>query len=157
MELTTYRRKLLLIWCIGFAVPFFLFMFQFGFGKYGTKASEVLGWLTSLIVPTILLMLGVMTSNPVVNVEHPDKPESELTEKEKEEIEKQRAKEEEDRFYFKLTVSLSIFYLLIVTGFFVLEPMFSKKPQELMRDSKILLAVFDSGITLLIGYFFGKK
>lgn len=157
MKLGAYRRYLLLVWGIGFVVPFLLFIFQLGYGKYGAKAAEVLGWLTSLTVPTILLMLGVMISNPVVPVRKIDKPEDRMTKKEKEEYKLQKAKEDDEKFYFHLAVGLSSFYLLIVTGFFVLEPLFSKKPLELMRDYKILLAVFDSGITLLIGYFFGKK
>ena len=60
-------------------------------------------------------------------------------------------------FIFKLAVGVSIVYLLIINLVFFYEPFAISKPQELMRDNKIYLAVFDSILSLLIGYFFGKK
>jgi len=156
MLLDLYRKRLLVIWCIGFLVPFTLIMLQFGNGKYGEKSAEVLGWLTSLTLSTILLMVGVMVSNPVTPDEE-DIPEDQMTEEEKKKKRDKIAKVSHEKFVFHFAVGVSVFYLLIINMVFFLEPLVSDKPQELMRQYKIYLAVFDSLISLLIGYFFGKK
>jgi hypothetical protein len=159
MTLDLYRKKLLTLWFIGFVVPFVLLMFQFGNGKYGhEKSLEALGWLTSLTLSTILLMVGVMVANPVLpEDEEDDKPEEELTDNERKRRREAKAKADHEKFVFNITVGVSLLYLLIINMVFFLEPLVSDKPQELMRGYKIFLAVFDSLISLLIGYFFGKK
>lgn len=156
MLLDIYRKRLLLIWCIGFLVPFTLILFQFGNGKYGAKSTEVLGWLTSLTLATILLMVGVMVSNPVTPEEE-EKPESEMNEEDKKKKREKEAKASHEKFVFNFAVGVSVIYLLIINMVFFLEPLVSAKPQALMGQYKIYLAVFDSLISLLIGYFFGKK
>ena len=156
--LELYRKKLLVIWCVGFLIPFVLIIFQYGGGKYGAKSQEVFGWLTSLTVPTILIMVGVMISNPVVPEDDSlNKPDDQLT---KDKIEKKRikeAKETKEKSVFAFAVGISLLYLLIINAFFFLEPLWNVKPQELMRDLKVYLAIFDSVISLVIGYFFGRK
>jgi hypothetical protein len=154
--LELYRKKLLLIWCIGFLIPFALLIFQFGSGKYGGKSLEMLGWLTSLTLSTILLMVGVMVSNPVTP-EEDEKPEEKMTAREKKEKKERDARAAHNKFVFNITVGVSLLYLLIINGVFFVEPLVSSKPQELTRDYKIFLAVFDSLLSLLIGYFFGRK
>jgi hypothetical protein len=144
MKMESYRKWLVFIWAAGFLIPFFLILFQYVNGKYGGKFTEVVGWLTSLTVPTILLMIGVIvakTNAQSANVSGAETPEN----------------LEHERFVFKLAAGVSILYLLIVNLVFFLEPYFSSKPQELMRDFKIFLAGLDSLISLLIGYFFGRK
>ena len=154
MGIESYRKWLIGIWVAGFIIPFFLVLIQFGSGKYGEKSTETLGWLTSLTLPTILLMIGVMVANPVTvsrkrqtgDVDAPDADQADTV-----------AASANDKFIFWLAVGVSLVYLLIVNFVFFLEPFAQSKPQELMRDSKIFLAVFDSIISLLIGYFFGRK
>jgi hypothetical protein len=155
--LDSYRKKLIVIWCIGFLVPFILILFQFGNGKYGGKSLEALGWLTSLTLSTILLMIGVMVANPVEPVESFNTPEAEMSAEERKREAVAKAKAAHEKFVFNMATGVSILYLLIVNMVFFLEPVVSQKPQELMRDYKIFLAVFDSLLALLIGYFFGKK
>lgn len=160
MNLGDYRKRLIGVWGIGFIVPFLLILIQFGAGKYGDKINEVLGWLTALTLPTILLMIGVLVANPTETVaeeDEPEKPVEEQTEEEKKLAAQKLKKVAHEKFIFKLAFTVSIVYLLIINFVFFLEPFTNSKPQELMRDSKIFLAVFDSIISLLIGYFFGKK
>jgi uncharacterized membrane protein len=158
MMLDLYRKKLLVIWCVGFLIPFVLLMIQFGNGKYGGKSLEMVGWLTSLTLSTILLMFGVMLSNPVSPEEAADeRPESELTNEEKKRKKDQETKTSHEKFVFKSAVAVSVIYLLIINAVFFIEPLVSVKPQELTRDYKIFLAIFDSLLIALIGYFFGKK
>ena len=156
--LSVYRKRLIALWASGFIIPFILIVFQFGNGKYGPKFAEAFGWLSALTLPTILLMIGVMVANPstmplLPTSENPN----ETDEKAKEVANEARNKEAHERFIFMLAMGVSLLYLVIVNLVFFLEPFASSKPQELMRDSKIFLAVFDSLISLLIGYFFGKR
>ena len=161
MSLESYRKWLIGIWSAGFLIPFVLILIQFASGKYGGKFTEALGWLTALTLPTILLMIGVMVANPspVIQKISPADPtrDAEKTDTELA-VERDAAyKAAHETFIFRLAVGVSLVYLLIVNFVFFLEPFTHATPQDLMRDSKIFLAVFDSIISLLIGYFFGKK
>jgi hypothetical protein len=157
MKLDFYRKWLIAIWSVGFLVPFVLILFQYGGGKYGGKLTEVLGWLTSLTLSTILMMIGILVANPTATSQKEEKPEAEMTEEEKEANRIAVAKANHERFVFLLAVSCSVVYLLIISLVFFFEPYSKNTPQELMRNSKIFLAVPDSLISLLIGYFFGKQ
>jgi quinol-cytochrome oxidoreductase complex cytochrome b subunit len=155
MSLETYRKWLIGMWGAGFLIPFALILVQYGGGKYGGKFTEALGWLTALTLPTILLMIGVMVANPSTSSgkRKPVPGEDERTEAE---ILADR-EAAHATFIFRLAAGVSIVYLLIVNFVFFLEPFVIQSPQELMRESKIVLAAFDSFISLLIGYFFGKR
>jgi hypothetical protein len=157
--LDSYRKKLIAIWCSGFLIPFVLILLQYFNGKYGDKFAEVLGWLTALTLSTILLMIGVMVSNPVRERDSNflNAPDDALTEDEKEVRIALLAKDKHEKFVFQMAAGASIIYLLIINMTFFVEPLVTSKPQELMRDSKIWLAILDSFISLLIGYFFGKR
>ncbi len=159
MTLVDYRKRLIFIWCVGFGIPFVLLFTQFFGGKYGfEKGLEALGWLTSLTLSTILLMFGVMVSNPVAP-EDPDdpRPDAELTEEEKKKRRDKAAKSAHEKSVFQLAAGVSILYLLIINAVFFLEPLTSDRPQEMMRYYKVFLAACDSLLSLLLGYFFGKK
>jgi hypothetical protein len=162
MTLDSYRKWLIGTWATGFLVPFVLILIQFGSGKYGGKFSEAIGWLTALTLPTILLMTGVMVANPTTGTggngrTKEESASTDITDENQIPKSPNEAKAAHERFIFKLALGVSIVYLLIVNFVFFLEPFTSLKPQVLMRDSKIFLAVFDSVISLMIGYFFGKR
>jgi len=161
MSLESYRKWLIGIWSAGFLIPFVLILIQFGNGKYGGKFAEAFGWLTALTLPTILLMIGVMVANPSaasLQGELPEPtPDSDKSNAELAADREAALKSSHETFIFRLAVGASLAYLIIVNFVFFLEPFSNAKPQDLMRDSKIFLAVFDSIISLLIGYFFGKK
>jgi hypothetical protein len=155
--LESFRKWLIGLWSVGFLIPFVLILIQFGNGKYGGKFTEVLGWLTSLTLPTILLMIGVMVANPTAGEENVSLAGGGIAEAETAANKALLKKVAHETFIFKFAMGASIVYLLIVNFVFFLEPFANSKPQELMRDSKIFLAVLDSIISLLIGYFFGKS
>lgn len=158
MTLESCRRSLIVVWGIGFIIPGMLIFVQAVGGKYGDKFAEVLGWLTALTLPTILLMIGVMVANPAgaVSADKQTENEKQAAEHPEESASKQ-SKTEHESFIFRLAAAVSIIYLLIINLIFFIEPYSSLKEQDLMRDYKIFLAGFDSLISLLIGYFFGKK
>lgn len=153
-----YRKKLLTIWGIGFVIPFLLLLFQFGNGKYGyEKSLETLGWLTSLTLPTVLLMFGVIIASPTTVEENDEIPEEEMTPEQKKAHEERLAEKKKEKLIFQWATGVSLLYLLIINMVFFLEPLSSQRPQELMRGYKIFLAAFESLISLLIGFFFGRK
>lgn len=157
MTLESCRRWLICTWGIGFMVPCILILIQTGGGKYGGKFIEVLGWLTALTLPTILLMIGVMVANPAGAVSEDKKTEMEKKEADDPGRESANSKTAHETFIFWLAVGVSIFYLFVINLVFFIEPYLSWNPQDLMRNSKVFLAGFDSLLSLLIGYFFGKK
>ena len=156
MSLETYRKWLIGIWGAGFLIPFTLILIQYGSGKYGNRFTEVLGWLTALTLPTILLMIGVMVANPATS--SGKKRRRQRTDGEPTEDEAATEREAAHvTFIFRLAVCVSIIYLVVVNFVFFLEPFLTRSPHDLMRESKIILAGLDSFISLLIGYFFGKR
>ena len=155
--LETYRKWLISIWSAGFLIPFVLILIQYGYGKYGGKTTETLGWLTALTLPTILLMFGVMVANPTAAETKDDAEKKKTPEEIEAENRAAASKLAHEKFIFKFAVGVSIIYLLIINLSFFAEPLLSAKPQDLMRESKVYLAIFDSIISLLIGYFFGKR
>jgi 1,4-dihydroxy-2-naphthoate octaprenyltransferase len=156
MTLETCRRSLIGVWGLGFLIPLILIFVQAVAGKYGGKFPEVLGWLTSLTLPTILLMIGVMVANPAGAISEDKKTENKIAEENAGQV-SAKTKTEHETFIFRIAAVVSILYLLIINFVFFIEPLSNLKPQDLMRDYKIFLAGFDSLISLLIGYFFGKK
>jgi hypothetical protein len=157
MTLENCRKSLIGIWGLGFLIPCLLIFAQAVGGKYGGKFAEVLGWLTALTLPTILLMIGVMVANPAGAVSEDKKTENEKNALEHPAAVTDKAITGHESFIFRLAVTVSLIYFLIINLVFFIEPFSALKPQDLMRDYKIFLAGFDSLISLLIGYFFGKK
>ncbi len=146
MTLIRMKKWLVTVWGIAFLVPLVLVIFQdLIYSKYGTRGSEVLGWLTALTLPTILLMVGAIVGGPS---EEPEEEESDET----------KARREHNSMVFKWAMSISVVYLLIINGVFWIEPLSTTmKPLVFMGKIKIYLAVFDSLLAILLGYFFGKK
>ena len=114
--LDTYRKRLMCIWCVGFVIPFLLILIQYFSGKYGDKFGEVLGWLTALTLSTILLMVGVMVSNPVDvrNTALLDTADDSLSSEERASKAALLAKEKHEKFVFMMASGASIIYLLII-------------------------------------------
>lgn len=160
MTLEASRKWLVGIWGVGFLVPLLLFFIQDINGKYGDKSGETLGWLTSLTLPTILLMIGVIVTNPSPTADRKkieEKPADQLTDEEKKHLEDAENNEAKEKFVFKLAVGISVVYLFIINMFFFYEPFTTSTPHELMGKYKIYLALFDSALSLVIGAFFGRK
>lgn len=157
--LDSYRKKLLAIWGIGFIIPFLLIFLQYFDGKYGDKFSETLGWLTALTLSTMTLMFGVMLSNPVNERDETllATPDDQLNEQKKAAKAEIVKKDSHEKFVYQVVAAFSIVYLLIINLVLFVEPLVSAKPQDLMRDSKIWLAVIDSLLSIGIGFFFGKR
>lgn len=150
MNLISQRKWLISIWGIGFLIPLLLIFIQGLSGKYGgtKEISEVVGWLTALTLPTILLMIGVMVGNP---------PTVDVETKTEEEKKKLKEKLDYEKAVFTWAVVGSLAYLFVINFVFWVEPLISSRPKEITGTSKIFLAIFDSMLSILIGYFFGKK
>ena len=138
MELTMgfCKDKLLKIWGLGFAVLFFLLVVQTFMGKYGEKYADVIGWLVTLTVPTLSLMLGVF-----------------IADKQGTSIQDIPA----DRTLYKIAEFSSFIYFLLIYLVFLVEPLVSYSPFQMMNISKPFFGVINGFITLIIGYFFVKR
>jgi hypothetical protein len=130
------KDKLLKIWSIGFAILFLLLIVQTFMGKYGNKYADVVGWLVALTVPTLSLMFGVFIA---------DKQGTSLQEI------------PADRTLYKIASVSSLIYFLLIYLVFLVEPLVSYSPFQLMDISKPFFGVLNGFITLIIGYFFVKR
>src|SRR5262249_53660073 len=116
--MTQCKKRLTVIWCIGFVALFVTLLIQSIKGHYGDNTSEAWGWLFPTILPTLLLILGVMVSDAI------NKPETDT---------------KVDSFIYNLAKYLSIIYLLVVSATILLQPFSSSTPLELMKMSNIWL------------------
>jgi hypothetical protein len=96
MSLTQCQRRLLLVWYLGAAPAFVVLSGQTLTSFYeghGQNPNEVWGWFLPTLMPTLLLVTGVVAAQ--ARKSHPDEHTVE-------------------RYYFRLSFGLSVFYLLVV-------------------------------------------
>jgi hypothetical protein len=125
---------------VGAAVPFAVVLLQTIFGRYGDRFEEAWTWLLPSIVPTLSLIVGVLVRQartPVGN------------------------QATTDRFIARLTLFLSIGYLLTVNATLLLSPFAwtyaSIKPLALLKLSHLWLAPLQGLVTAAMGALFVDK
>ena len=62
VSLETARTSLTTLWLLGSGVPFLVVVVQSMLGKYGDKLQQIWSWFLPTVLPTVLLMLGVLAS-----------------------------------------------------------------------------------------------
>ena len=135
------KKKLTIIWFTGSGILFALLLLQTIFGKYGTEISEIKDpW--SLILPTFMPSLSLIIGTLVVDATASKDSEETAT---------------VDRFFFRLSVFLSIAYLSTVILTILLSPFSKLSLLELMKLSNLWLAPFQGLVTAALGAFFVSK
>ena len=133
MQMTEARIGLTKVWFTGGLFFFFLIIVQSILGAYGTDVDKAWGWALPTIMPTLLLIVGVlvgqqMNANPT--------------------------KATVDPFLFRLTYWLSIFYLLVVNLTILLSPFTSRTKIEIMQTSNLFLGPLQGLVGAAFGAFF---
>ena len=135
LRMTKCRRQLATLWISGAGVLFFVVIFQTIMGHYGSKAEEAWGWLLPTIMPTLLLIVGVLMAGAVG----------------------QMTKEQSvDSFAFRVAYSISAFYLVTVALTIFYQPLTTMPPVELMKKSNLWLGPLQGLVSAAIGVFFVK-
>jgi hypothetical protein len=134
VSMTGSKKRLAIIWFIGGGLLFLLLLIQTIFGRYGDRAKEAWAWLLPTIVPTLsMITAGVMVSGP---------------------LGKSLEKKTVDQFAFRLSLVLSICYIITVSLTIFLSP-FSEFPSlELMKLSNLWLAPFQGLVSAALAIFF---
>lgn len=130
---TICRRALARVWFIGAGVLFAILLAQTFGDRYGANANAAWEWFLPTVLPTLSLIIGVLTVDAL----------------------KQHAKlQTVDRFFFRLSLGLSVAYLLTVGVTLLAQPFTSFPALELMAQSNLWLGPFQGLVTASLGVFF---
>lgn len=129
------KKNLALLWFIASGLLFLLLLFQSFAGKHGETAAEVWSWLLAAILPTLSLMLGAFVAD----------------------FGKAQEDRQVDRFLYRLTYGLSLFYLLVIALIFLVQPNTGQPIVELLKLSSVYLTAFQGLVAAALGVFFVKR
>jgi hypothetical protein len=130
------KRKIATLWFVYCALLFLLIFLQSISGKFEDKNQEAWGWFLALIMPNLTLMISVFAydiNNREVEI-------SQI-----------------GIFFYRLTFSLSFFYLSAILLILLLQPLTEKSITQLMNESSIFLGPFQGLVSGSIGLFFVNK
>jgi hypothetical protein len=130
------KRVLALVWFIGAGVLFFMLLMQSVLGRYGDRTSDAWSWLLPSIMPTLSLIIGVLVAEGPLA-----RPNAALA----------------DRFLYRLTLGISVVYLLAVLMVFLLQPFSTVGPFELMNQANLWLGPIQGLTAAALGAFFVKS
>jgi hypothetical protein len=135
LSMAQCKRRLATLWFCGAGSIFFVIFLQTVFGHYGDKTPEVWGWLLPTIMPTLSLSIGVLVMDA---------------------LGKGASIPRIDAFLYQLTFGLSMAYLFAVLLLFVLQPLTTVPPLQLMQQSNLWLGPFQGLVAAGMGAFFSK-
>ncbi|UCC72542.1 MAG: hypothetical protein JSV86_19620 [Gemmatimonadota bacterium] len=133
------QRRLATVWFSAGAVLFLLLAVQSLLGKYGDETTKAWSWLLPTIVPTLSLIIGAVAYQA-------KKAQSEAT---------------VDRFAYRLSLWLSVFYLVLVLAT-VIVPAVRSYPSAAdmlgtMEMSNLFLGPVQGLVGIALGVFFVSR
>lgn len=134
---TKAKNNLASIWFIGAGVAFAIMFFQTVLGSYQGIADKAWSWFLPTVVPTLTLMIGVFVSEAFTSEES--------------------RKMMVNRFFYKLSFTLSIAYLLVVILSLLLQPFSPLSVEDQMTQSNLWLTPLQALVSAALGAFFVKK
>jgi Na+/H+-dicarboxylate symporter len=129
------RRNLAIVWFLGGGILFALLVVQTLGNHYGEEDREAWGWLLPNIMPTLSLIIGALVAEAVS---------SNSTEK------------LADDFLYRMSLALSIIYLLLVLLPVVAQPFTSSSPMDALKRSNLWLGPLQGLVSASLGAFFIK-
>lgn len=133
--LAACQRRLAAIWLPACALLSLLLVGQSVFGKYGDESGKAWGWFLPTVLPTLSLIVGAVA----YSAKQPDTPDT------------------VDEFAYRLSLGLSIFYLLLVAAVPVVQPLSGLPPFRLMEISSLWLGPVQGLVGLALGVFFVSR
>jgi peptidoglycan/LPS O-acetylase OafA/YrhL len=134
IEKAQAKKRLAVIWFTGFAFLLTILLAQTVVGVY-EEPSRAWGWFFPSIMPTLSLVAGVLVADARGKT-----------------VEVQMV----DRFLFRVTSSLSLLYLLVVSLSIFGGPL-RASPEELIEMSNLWLGPLQGLIAAVMGIFFVHK
>lgn len=147
INFTTARKRLIVHWLVASAVIFIIYFAEARFGRFGPHESEVWGWLFKYLTPPLSLMIGVLIAQ----------------------VSAQASDQQADLFYFRLTMGISYFFLIVLflSAFLVPVIHLQQNSNLVVSEQQTIIQAFNTynsillpvqGITTLtLGFFFSKK
>jgi len=129
------QKKISKVWFLGAGLIFSIIFLQTVFGRYEDKVIDAWSWALPTVLPTLSLILGVFLNE--INSNH----ESKVI----------------DKFYYSITLYLSIFYLIIILLILLLQPLTNTSLIQLMKTSNIFLGPLQGIVAASVGLFFVKR
>jgi len=129
------KKRLTILWFTGSGVLLLLFLLQTVLGHYGNKASEAWGWLLPNLMPTLSLIISVL----IIDAFNKSK------------------NKKVDSFFFKLSFSLSLVYIILILFTIILQPITLLSSLELLKQSNLWLGPFQGLVSASLGAFFVKS
>jgi hypothetical protein len=136
IEMAKGKRTLATIWLSVGGFLLIVVFIQTILGHYGDKANEAWSWLLPVVLPTLSLIVGVLVSDstgkgvPTKTV---------------------------DGFVFRLSVIISVIYLLCAASVVFLSPLVKTPVLEMMKISNLGLGPMQGLVSACIGIFFTSK
>src|SRR5262245_42193110 len=127
------RKRLAILWIIGGLLLFFVLILQSVFGRFGDKMEEAWSWFLPTLMPTLSLILGVLTFDATSGG---------------------GSGKTVDRFFYRLAFWLSAVYLLVVAMTLFLQPFTQTPLLELMDRSNLWLGPLQGLVAAVLVIFF---
>lgn len=129
------RRRLTILWFGVGSVLFIGLVLQTEFDRFGTWAEDAWSWFLPSIMPTLLLIVGVLVVDGTSGGAVDKKVDSSL---------------------FWVAFSLSAFYLLLVAMVIILQPFTGVALRDSMKVSSLYLGPLQGLVAAFLGAFFVK-
>ena len=135
IELYKCKRMLAVLWTVGILGLYLIILIQTLLGKHQEHVNDVWGWLLQCTIPLFSLIIGAFSFSTF----NPDTNTSKI-----------------DKFSFRLSYIMSVFYLLVILAIIISQPLSGKPLWELGSDSNIFIAPLQGIVSGAIGLFFSK-
>jgi hypothetical protein len=133
ISISVCRKRLAILWFAGGLALFLLVVFQSILGKYGAKVEEAWAWFLPTIMPTLMLIVGVLVLHATARGDNDKQVEC---------------------FIFWLAFLLSAIYLVLVGLVPLIQPFTSSSTLELMKRSGLWLGPFQGLVAAVLAVFF---
>lgn len=130
------KKKLATFWLLSSFIIFAILLAQTILGRYESNIDQVFGWFLPTIMPTLSLIIGVLVNDA---------------------FKKSKNEPTVDSFFFRLSYTLSLAYLITVLLTLLLQPFSAFSALELMRLSNLWLAPFQGLVSASLGVFFVSR
>lgn len=136
IQMTKCQTNLMVTWTTGSTLLLIIVWLQILFGHYGDKGRDAIEWLAPAIMPTWSLVVGVWANNA---------------------INKNKSTEKVDKGIYWAVFFTSISYLFFILCVFAIQPMIPRPPLEVLKDSSLVLALFQGIMCAFIGIFYTNR
>lgn len=136
LSLAHCKRRLAITWLIGAGLPFLLLVVQTLIGHYGDTTQQVWSWFLASVTPTVGLIIAVLATQALQQA-IADRP--------------------VDAFFYRLSLGLSIFYLLLIWLMLLVAPLSTVELSQMIHDSGAWLGAMQGFVTAALGVFYVRE